>query len=388
VIYHVFEIYSYQRNYSILNDFLNLRFQFLVTIINVRRLINIRSGIEGNNYKFFTDKTFYLEKSLDIDLEELIRISSAISVTDLSNYKEIHELVTLPNINLYFLKKGYLRSNQTYNMFTAMDIYISQIHALVYTEKKFNISEIFYTEDKYNISREPTKNEVILDFISFNFYQNFLFYLKKISNAIMGDTMTQFDSSRRMFIFISLALGMIFILIFILLFFVVNNIYNIHNFIITKYKSLGEKNFKKNIEKLENLRIMFENLSENNENLIDISVKKKKKKNRINANESEIPKDFSKGYILNTEKSHKKLIEATTSKRESIPHYEDVLNTETKLINDIKLKSKKVIKKEIEPPQRNIGFYIYIYIKCCLFFLSFSYTVILESIASSVMYII
>ncbi len=381
VIYHVFEIYGYQRNYFILNDFLNLRFQFLVTIINVRRLMNIRAGIEGNSYKFFTDKSFYLENSLDIDLNELIRISSAISVTDLSNYKEIHELVTLPNINLFFLKKGYMRSNQTYNMFTAMDIYISQIHALVYTHKKFNISEIFYTEDKYNITREPTKNEIILDFISYNFYQNFLIYLKKISNAIMEDTITQFNSSRRMFIYISLTLGSIFILIFILLFFVVNNIYNIHNFIITKYKSLGEKNFKNNIEKLENLRIMFENLSENNENLINISRKKKKNFDTIIPKESDVPKDFSKGYILNTEKSQKKLIEATTSKRESIPYFEEVLNTETKLINDFKYKTKTVAKKEIKHPQKNIGFYIYIYVKCCIFFLSFSYTVILESIA-------
>jgi len=236
--YQISEVNTQLNCYDTLDKILNLRYFMILSIINVQRIVNIRSEIESNKIYFFKDKLKFSLSVLEEDLASLKNIIYSINLRDLTDYKETYNLINYKKINLTFLgKRNFTRISQEYTILNALDIYLSQIHSLKNSSSRITSDTIVLVN--YQEKTELSDTQILYDFVFYNFFSNLYSILSSLIEAIIKDTKNEIESYNYKFTILINFLLFIYLVILSIIVLIICRIYKIQHFIMKNYQKLS-----------------------------------------------------------------------------------------------------------------------------------------------------
>ena len=413
-VFNLNVLLNYSSSCTILNGFLNIRERLGSIVMNSHSLINIRLKIDNNSYSIFKNKNDYLIKSLNYDINFLNNFLKDFCKTDLSDVDNIYQFVNDDSVNLISLQDNYTFTSQNYSLFSAVDIFISEVKEFV-ADNSFTMN----LTDYYGLVDLNTKlsiNKKKITFIFNNYFSSFRNVLKIITELKFEDC--KYRMQKNDFFFYSILFSFIFsyLVIFMIVFFIVKNLYMIDNFLINIYSNPSKKFIENKLTNLKMGKTVIKNLKNDKDKDIlfinksflkkTMSTKTAYNFNKTNQEElkicentrsiennisSSITNFFSKkekfSKIKSSDFNENNLLKKKATFKSSIKN--KYLNSESNLLNDQKnLEKNNLINNKIDS-QSNLKycekindsifrFYILLFLKGIIFFSVFSYLFIVE----------
>ena len=171
---------------------------------------------------------------------------------------KLYQFVNDDSVNLISLQDNYTFTSQNYSLFSAVDIFISEVKEFV-ADNSFTMN----LTDYYGLVDLNTKlsiNKKKITFIFNNYFSSFRSVLKIITELKLEDCKSRMLKND--FFFYSILFSFIFsyLVIFIIVFVIVKNLYMIDNFLINIYSNPSKKFIENKLTNLKMGKTVIKNL--------------------------------------------------------------------------------------------------------------------------------